>query len=548
MNVATTGSPPVADYSGPQRGSHYDVVVVGGGHNGLTCAAFLAKAGKRVLVLEARDNVGGLCWTREMDRAPGFHVSPGALEFLLTGVQPSVIDQLDLGRYGLRWVYPPALTTGLFPDGSFLPFYRDRQKTIEAIKPFSRRDAVRYGELVDGITAALDAAMPYFQGHPFRVAPQAMFKTFQSLARGHKRIAAGARALISSIDTVLEEHFTREEIKGTLGSYSLGGLAPVGEPGGGIYMCILTGIHEWGVRRPVGGSGMFPRALAACIVDHGGEVRTGAPVVHVNVHRGRANGVVLADGEEIRASQVVASTDPHTLCTKLLDPGDVPLEVHEQIRGLQVGRHGIYIFNAQLALSARPRFPRHGDVDPQVLSNLTLCPSLDYMRQSGHRAMVGEYDDRIPLTTCSASVIDRTLVPPGSEGETLYLYAYNTPEKLSGGRSWNEQAKRDYFGRMMKIYEAHAPGTGELILDEYLTSPPEFESRHHLYKGNYSHADLTFGQMGPWRPVPALAGYRTPIDGLWHTGSGAFPMSYVSGWPGRNTAREVARALDRVAR
>jgi beta-carotene ketolase (CrtO type) len=527
----------------------YDAIVIGGGHNGLVCAAFMAKARKRVLLLEARDVVGGLCWTREMDGAPGYQVSPCSLEFLLTGVQPSVIDQLNLAKYGLRWVYPLTLTTGLFPDGNIMPFYKDMGKTLEHIKLYSTRDALRYEQMVRGITAALQAALPYFQGQPFRVRPKMIVDVLKALMKGRKDVAYGAHVMSQSIEQVLEEHFTREEIKAPLGTYSMASWGPPSEPVTGLYMAVLTGIHEWGVQRPMGGSGQFPRALAACVVDHGGEVRINAPVARVNTRNGRATGVTLANGEEIQARQVIAACDPVTLGTKLIDPADLPISTHEQLRGLQVSRYGIYIYKADLALKARPRFTGmgHQDVDPKVLSTLTLCQSMADLKRSAYLGMTGDYDGNIPLTTIIPSIDDRTLVPPGSGGDTLYVYAFNTPIELRDGRSWEDESDK-YYQRCMDVFDTYAPGTSDLVIDKYLTTPAEFESRYHVYKGNYSHVDLTPAQLGPWRPIPDFAGYKTPIEGLWHTGSGAFPMSYLSGWPGRNTAGRVAKVLDKARR
>ncbi|MDT7610531.1 MAG: hypothetical protein QOG96_5034, partial [Pseudonocardiales bacterium] len=152
----------------------YDSIVIGAGHNGLTCAAYLARGGKNVLVLEARDTVGGLCWTMDMPNAPGYKVNPCGLEFLLTGVEPSVDHELELHRYGLSWEHPQTLTTWLGPDGQHLTVWKDRQKMLAEIRKYSRRDAVKYEQLVDEITDTLMVALPYLQGHPFRVRPSVL--------------------------------------------------------------------------------------------------------------------------------------------------------------------------------------------------------------------------------------------------------------------------------------------------------------------------------------------------------------------------------------
>lgn len=519
----------------------YDVIVVGAGHNGLTCAAFLAKAGKRVVVLEARDVVGGLCFTMEMPNAPGFHVSPAGVEFVLPSVKPSVVDQLDLAGHGLRWVKPTALTTWLGPDGASVCFYQDLERTKQQIARYSHRDAERYEQLVQVITDTMLTVMPYFQGHPWRVRPGTVWEVLKRAAKGRRSLAQGARVLLGSIDAVMDEWFEREEVKAPIASYCAGTLGPITETGTGFHLSFLTAIHHWGVRRPVGGSGAFTQALASAVKGYGGEIRTSARVNRILTADGTAHGVVLDDGEVIKAADVVCAVDPTTLLTKLVDAADLPREALDQVRALQVSRYNVLYFDAELALSGRPRFPQYPDRDDEYLSTLMLCPTMEYMRRSTLEGMTGTFGDEIPMATLMPSIYDRTLVPPGSTGETFKIYAFNTPLTLSGGRSWDDE-KQTYFERIMDHYELYAPGTRELVLDVHLTAPPDFESRYFVHGGNYEHADLTLSQLGPGRPIPALAGYRTPVHNLWHSGAGAFPMAYISGWPGRNTANTLLRA------
>ena len=203
-----------------------DVIVVGAGHNGLTCAGYLAKAGKRVLVLEAREVVGGLAWTREMPNAPGYKVNPCSVEFLLTGVEPSVDHELGLAKHGLEWVYPDTLLTWLGPDGQVMPIWKDRNRLVDEIKRYSQKDARRYGELCDAITTTLKVALPYLQGHPIRVRPSVLAEMLAKAAKGRNESARGARAMLGSIEQVCEEYFDRDEIKVPVATYSLGQLRP----------------------------------------------------------------------------------------------------------------------------------------------------------------------------------------------------------------------------------------------------------------------------------------------------------------------------------
>jgi beta-carotene ketolase (CrtO type) len=518
----------------------YDAVVVGAGHNGLTCAGFLAQAGKRVLVLEANDNVGGLCFTMDMPNAPGYRVSPASVEFVLPSVHPRVEDQLNLASHGLRWVVPDALTTWLGPDGASVGFYQDIERTKREIARYSRKDAQRYGELVECLTDAMMTIMPYMQGHPWRVRPATIAKMLKNAAKGRNNLARGVRALMGSIDGVMDEWFEREEVKAPIAAYSAGTFGPITETGTGFHLTFLTGIHAWGVRRPVGGSGAFTQALAAAVRHHKGEIRTNARVARIKTRDGVAQGVVLESGEEILAKDVICAVDPTTLLTKLVDPADLPQRTHDEINALQVGRYNVLYFDVELALSARPTFPAYPDRDDNYLSTLMLCPTMDYMRRSTLDGMTGTFTIEIPMATLSSSVYDRSLVPEGSTGETLKFYAFNTPIELADGRDWEDE-KEKYFQNAMDHFELYAPRTRDLVIDAHLTAPPDFEQRYNVYGGNYEHADLTLAQLGPTRPIPSLAGWKTPVDHLWHSGAGSFPMAYVSGWPGRGTAQTLLR-------
>ena len=519
----------------------YDVIVVGAGHNGLTCAAYLAKAGKRVLVLEARDVVGGLAWTMEMPNAPGYKVNPCSVEFLLTGVQPSVDHELELDKYGLRWVYPDTLLTWLGPEGQVMPIWKDRNRLVDEIKRYSHKDARRYVELCDAITTTLKTALPYLQGHPTRVRPAALAEMLVKAAKGRKEIARGARAMLSSIEQVCEEYFDRDEIKVPVATYSLASFAPTWEPGTGLHLSLIAGLHEWGVAHPVGGTGAYTQALARCVEAHGGTILTNAMVKEILTAKGSARGVTLEDGRTFTASEVVAATDPITLVTKLLDPDVVPEDTKDEVRALQNLHSNIYLFKIDCALDRRLTFPRYQEGrGPEALSAITICPDMGYLNRSAHAAINGEFTPEIPIQHITSSIYDRTLVPEGSDGDTLYFYAFNTPRKLSGGRTWDDE-KDAYTKLMMDNFAQYAPSLGDAILDVHITTPDEFESRYHIARGNYEHVDCSLAQMGPTRPTPSLAGWKTPIDGLWHTGAGAFPMAFLSGWPGRGSAREILR-------
>ena len=530
-----------------KNSSEYDVLIVGAGHHGLTAAAFLAKAGKKVLVIEARDVVGGMCWSMDMKGAPGYRVNPCALEILLMGASPSIIDQLDLKKYGLKFVYPTTLISGLFEGGRRATFYKDLERTAAHFEQqFSKEDADGYRKMVSHITWALKAAMPYLMGPASRPSVGALWEILKTLLKSRKEVAAGARILMSSMDAMLHEYFKSEEIKIALGGFCLANFTSMSELGSGAYLSILTGAHEFGLRRPMGGSGQLTRAIAACVNDHGGDIRVSTPVEKIIVRNGRATGVALNTGEEISAKHVIAATDPLVLGNRLLDASDLPDTTHRQLKALDGTIAPINVFKIDLALRERPIFSGfgHEDADPEVLAALVLCQNMKDWYRSESACSAGTYDPgNMPLTTYFPSIFDRTMVPDGSEGETMYVYAVNTPYKFSDERTWESHSEK-FVENCISTLETYAPGISSLIEDSFTTCPDQFEKRYNNYKGNYAQVGMASPtQLGPWRPIPDFANNKTPIDCLWNASAGSHPVPYLNGWAGRTVAGEILKKM-----
>jgi beta-carotene ketolase (CrtO type) len=298
--------------------------------------------------------------------------------------------------------------------------------------------------------------------------------------------------------------------------------------------------HKYPIRRPVGGAGAFTDALIASIAAHGGEVRCSAPVAKIDVTHGRAQGVVLESGEEIRAREVVAAMDPTPLFTKLIDQSALSPTIREEVAQMRVLSSGVSHLVGNIAVSRRPMFPDH-DITPGMLAGLSFAPSVDYVNRLMDSIKRGELGEEQPFYIGAPSVLDRSLVPPGSEGESIWLYIGAVPLELADGTDWRE-AKAKRFDHIIDKLEQYSPGFRESIVGVDLNSPDEFNTPW-AYKGSSRAVDLIPSQMGPWRPSPSLAGYDTPgIDGLWRSGHGTHPMSGTSGWPGRLTARTMLKA------
>lgn len=516
----------------------YDAIVVGAGINGLTCAAYLGKAGKRVLVLEANPQVGGFVVTEQTPGAPeGYRINPYAIEFPFADMKPSVHEELGLGRFGLRFTHPDPNNTYIGPDGEQFSLYFDLDESCRSMGRISRKDAEVWRRLMTALGRLVDVGLPYLSDHPTRPSPATLAEIVGQAAKHRSRLLPAARILLQAPYEILDE-FESDELRTWLAmNVVTGSFRPLDEIGNTSILAYFAFNHKFRIRRPVGGSGAFTQALVDCIRSHGGEVRTSAPVERILVSNGRANGVALRSGEEIAAAQVVGAVDPTSLFTKLLEPSAVSTSIREEIDRMLVLSSNCSHFKVDLALSRRPTFPNH-QVTDGMLAGLTFVPSVDYVERLMNAIKRGELAEELPFYIGLPSVLDRTLVPEGSEGESAWVYIGAVPLKLSDGTDWQE-IKQGYYERFVDLAEGYSPGFRDSILGAKISSPDDFNTDW-AYKGSSRAADLIPSQMGPWRPTPSLAGYDTPgIEGLWRSGHGTHPMSGTSGWPGRLTARSM---------
>jgi beta-carotene ketolase (CrtO type) len=523
----------------PYRPVH-DVIVVGGGHNGLTCAAYLARAGKRVLVLEANRQVGGFCLTGEVPGAPGYRMNTYAFEFPFTRIRPSVVEELELSRFGLRWTAPDPHNTYLSPEGTSFSLYHDLGRTCQSIARLSKRDAAAYERLMRALMGVADAAMPYLADHPTRPSARTIANLLQRAAKNRKSLLPGARILLCSPLEIIDE-FEREELKAFIAmNVATGSFRPLDEPANTSILVYFAILHLVPLQRPIGGAGAFTEALAACVRASGGEVRASAPVAQINVEGGTTTGVTLEGGEQIHAKQVVAAIDPTNLFTRLLEPTVISPELRHEVDRMRVLSSGVSHFKADLAVSRRPTFPGHSVTDDQ-LAGLSFAPSVDYVERVMKAIRRGELPEELPFYIAMPSVLDRTLVPAGSDGDSIAVWVGAVPYDLSHGRDWAD-VKQAYLDQVVDHLETYSPGVRDTIVGANIRSPHDF-NQPWAYKGSSRSVDLIPSQMGPWRPSPSLSGYGTPIQGLWRSGHGTHPMSGTSGWPGRITARTMLKQM-----
>jgi beta-carotene ketolase (CrtO type) len=263
-------------------------------------------------------------------------------------------------------------------------------------------------------------------------------------------------------------------------------------------------------------------------------------VAKIDVTHGRATGAILQNGEEIRAHQVVAAIDPTPLFTTMIDQSALSQTLREEVKRMRVLSSGVSHMIGNIAISRRPSFPNH-QVTPPMMAGLSFAPSVDYVNGLMDCIKKGELGDEQPFYIGLPSVLDRSLVPPGSEGESVWMYVGAVPLELADGTSWQD-AKDRRFSHILDKLETYSPGFRDSIVGYEVESPDDFNTPW-AYKGSSRAVDLIPSQMGPWRPSPSLGGYDTPgIEGLWRSGHGTHPMSGTSGWPGRLTARTMLKA------
>jgi beta-carotene ketolase (CrtO type) len=517
-----------------------DALVIGAGHNGLACAAYLARAGQRVLVLEERDIVGGFCTTEEtMPGAPGYRFCPTSLDVSTGNIPPSVFDELGLERHGLKWLWPDPFYSYIAPDGSSLAFWRDHRRTCAEISRFSSGDAERYASLIEMMRDFWIVLAPYMMGHPRRPGLPTWWAMLTRAFTRTRHLSRAVRVLLSAPGPVLDEWFESPQLKAALACFSAGGVVPIDEPLSGLIMSIMALQHQWGVRRPVGGVGEITRALAAEVKAHGGEVRTGARVARLTESAGRVQGVVTSAGEAFGARTVIGAIDPLTLFRQLMPAHLLPSKVAQELGALGVYRNNFASFRGDVAtdrpLSLIVGVERSRELRP---SCMLFAPDVPMVRRAGNDVFAGRIAAEMPYWVAAPSAIDRTLVPAGSAGEALYVFLPTVPFKLAPGDAWAAR-KDDVLRRVMADFEHYAPGIGSATVASLARSPDDLTAFSRVHLGHLFHADMSAAQMGPWRPTPSLAGYRSPVPGLWHTGAGAHPMGTLCGWPGRAAARHL---------
>jgi phytoene dehydrogenase-like protein len=524
-----------------------DVIIVGGGHNGLVTAFYLAKAGFKPLVLERREQLGGAAVTEEFH--PGFRCS--TLSHAAGPLLPEILRDMQLARHGLRLITPAVSVTALSPDGRALALYNDINRAAQEVAKCSAKDAAQYAAFQESLASigrvigdALKITPPDIDD-PSRADLWSMLTTGRSLRKlGKKNLYRLLRWGPMAVADLVAEFFETELLRATIAARGIFGTA-LGPWSAGSSLVLL--LRAAGDSHPAGsacfaagGMGAVTQAMAAAAKEAGAEIRTGAEVKEVRIKDGAATGVVLKNGDEISAGAVISNADPRRTLLKLVDPIHLTPDFVMKLQHYRM--HGT-VAKINLALSALPTFTAlKADSGGEALrGRIHIGPEIDYLERAFDESKYGNFSQYPYLEVAIPSLTDPSLAPAGKHVMSIYMqYA---PFKLKSG-DWASR-RNDLGETVVKTLSAYAPDLPGLVEDGQIITPQDLEDTYGLTEGHIFHGELALDQFFTMRPLLGWARYRTPIRNLYLCGSGTHPGVGLTGESGANAAREIVKELRR---
>ena len=526
------------------RTNVFDAIVVGGGHNGLTAAAYLAREGLSTLVLERREIVGGCCVTEEI--APGCRVS--TTSYIASMLRPEVIRDLRLGEHGLRMVpCEPSLQVP-FLDGSVLPWWAQKERAVAEFSKISVKDTQTFIRVDQQLKTLASYLQPFFLEPPPNPGTDSV-AGWADLLRVSKRfrkissreIAELISFLTGSLGDFLDRNYESEKIKTLFLANNVygkhGGPYQQGSAIGLLFHLLGGGEHEqqgfYG--HVMGGMGAITQAMAGAARKFGAEIKTDSPVVQIDVRGGRLRGVILEDGTEFRSRMVLSNADPKRTFLRLVPSSELPGEFLQAIRGIKMDGPCAKV---NFVLSEEPRFTGTPPNAPPLERSLyTLVPSMEFAEHCYDIAKFGDIPAELWVDCVVASNADSSLAPP--DRHILTCFVQYVPYRLRTG-DWD--SNRELLGdRVVKKIAEYAPNVPNAIIARQVLTPLDLERTYGLTEGNIFHGELNLEQLFFMRPVAGWSQYRTPITGLYLCGAGAHPGGGVTGAPGHNAAKQALR-------
>ena len=531
----------------------YDVVIIGAGHNGLVCAAYLLKAGYSVALLEKRHIPGGGATTEEAmpQDAPGFKFNLCAIDHEFIHLGP-VAEELELSKYGLEYLYCDPVTFCPHPDGKYFLAHKSVEKTCAEIAKFNRRDAEKYREFIDFWQRLTKGITPIFNAPPksiLDIAGNYGIKNIQDLLStvgGVDKTLDLVRTMLTSPQDSLQYWFDSEFLKAPLARLAAEFGAPPSQKTIGIGSMMMSMRHNPGMARPRGGTGALTKALVRLVEEKGGTILCDRAVENVLIgNSGKAEGVRTTNGEEYRAkTAVISNIDARRLFLNLI-PTEASQAVDPNLRerlDRRIVNNNETILKIDCALSEAPRFEHHNHQDEFNIGSILIADSVHHVEQAHTLPSMGMIPDENPSMYLDVpTVLDPSQAPAGKH--TLWIEFF-APYQIHGkegiglnGTGWTNELKNEVADKVINKLCDYAPNVKDAIIARRVESPAELGERLGAYKGNYYHVDMTLDQMLFFRPLPEIANYTTPIEGLYLTGAGTHPGGSISGMPGRNCAR-----------
>ena len=518
----------------------YDAIIIGGGHNGLTAAAYLARAGKEVLVLERRYVLGGAAVTEEV--FPGFKFS--VCSYVVSLLKANIIRELMLPKFGLELLPLESTFTPL--DNDYLMRTADPDETYREMYRHSPRDAetyTRFGPLMGQIGMAVrpiletippNAIRPSF---PDLSAMKKLLNHFKTLSS--EQFEYLTKLMTMSSADFLDEWFEFEPLKATMSASGIiGTFMGPRSPGSAYvmlhhYMGDIDGaFRAWGFQR--GGTGAVSMAIARSAEYFGAKIMTEAPVEKVIVNNGRAIGVALENGDEYKADKVISALDPKLSFLKMVDETDLPNDFVTDIKNFRIrGSSG----KVNLALDALPEFTCLPGDGPHLRGAISISPDFDYIEKAYDDAKYGNFSEVPYIDIIIPSVLDPEMAPPGKH--VMSCFVQYAPYNIKGG--WNDQKREDFGDAVINALSRYAPNIKDIILHRQVLTPWDLEKKIGLTEGNIFHGELALHQLFFFRPVVKWADYRTPVQNLYQCGSGTHPGGGITGAPSEMAAKKILK-------